>query len=140
MQVNLQSNDQESLAELERQINLLKSMELLSRARLFLYQSNFGLARGDVQVARDLLAEIQPDAPEPLDAEIAETILRLDLVLKNLPSFPVAASDDLDIAWQILLQGIPPQGIETSTPTPAAVPEGLYSPTPEPDATPTPTP
>jgi len=128
MQAGLQTSDEAAQADLERQINLLKSMELLSRARLFLYQSNFGLAGQDVQAARELLAEIQPGAPEPLDAEIAETLLRLDLVMKNLPSFPVAASDDLDIAWQILLQGIPPQGIETSTPTP------------EPDATPTPTP
>ena len=140
MMARMQAVDEESQAELERQINLLKSMELLSRARLFLYQSNFGLARQDVQVARDLLAEIQPNTTEPLDAEIAETLLRLDLVLQNLPSFPVVASDDLDIAWQILLSGIPPEGIEISTPTSLVTPESLLTPTSEPDATPTPTP
>lgn len=133
----LQALEEESRAELERQIDLLKSLELLSRARLFLYQSNFGLARQDVQAARDLLAEIQPDAPEPLDAEIAETLLRLELVLQNLPSFPVAASDDLDIAWQILLQGIPPQEAEMATPAAITTPESLSAPTPESSATPT---
>ena len=31
--------------ESRRQVELLRSMELLSRARLFLYQANYGLAR-----------------------------------------------------------------------------------------------
>ena len=140
LQTGIQASNGETQAELERQINLLKSMELLSRARLFLYQSNFGLAAQDVQTARDLLAETQPDSPEPLDEEIAETILRLDLVLKNLPAFPVVASDDLDIAWQILLTGIPSQGIETPTPASDAAPENLSTPMPEPESSPTPTP
>ncbi|HSG43822.1 MAG TPA: hypothetical protein VLA72_11755 [Anaerolineales bacterium] len=43
-------------------------------------------------------------------------IFRLDLVLKNLPAFPVAASNDLDIAWQILIDGYPVP--TTATPTP----------------------
>ena len=46
----------ESLTELTYQSNLLRAMELLSRARTFLYQSNFGLAKLDVQAARDVLA------------------------------------------------------------------------------------
>jgi hypothetical protein len=138
MQVSLQESDEATQAELERKVDMLKAMELLSRARLFLYQSNFGLAAQDVQVARDLLAEIQPDAPEPQDEEIAETIRRLDLVLENLPTFPVVASDDLDIAWHILLTGIPPQELET--PTPETAPESESTPATEPETTPTPTP
>jgi hypothetical protein len=104
---------------LDRQINLLKSMELLSRARLFMYESNFGLARQDVQIGRDLLAKIQPDAPRPLSDELKTVVQRLDMSLSNLPDFPVAASDDLDIAWQILLSGLPqatPTVIGTITP------------------------
>ena len=138
MQSTLQASDEESQAELERQIALLKSMELLSRARLFLYQSNFGLARQDVLFARELLAGIQPGAPEPFDEEIAAALLRLDLVLDNLPFFPVAASDDLNIAWQILLQGIPTQEPETATPEPVS--DETSTPTPALEATPTPTP
>ncbi|MGZ9235156.1 MAG: hypothetical protein ACXW4E_06495, partial [Anaerolineales bacterium] len=45
LQSELEAQNQEMSKELERQINLLKSMELLSRARLSLYQSNFGLAQ-----------------------------------------------------------------------------------------------
>jgi F0F1-type ATP synthase membrane subunit b/b' len=112
MQTELQTQNQANSAELKRQVNLLKGMELLSRARLFMYESNFGLARQDVQIAHDLLAKIQPEAPQPLGDELAAVVQRLDMVLSNLPDFPVAASDDLDIAWQILLTGLP-----TATPT-----------------------
>ena len=108
MQNKLQTQNEATSAELDRQINLLKGMELLSRARLFMYESNFGLAGQDVQIARDLLAKVQPDAPEPLAGDLEAVIQRLDLTLSNLPDFPVAASDDLDIAWQILLSGLPP--------------------------------
>ena len=145
MLVTLQSQNEAHSAELERQIKLLKSMELLSRARLFMYQSNFGLARQDVQSARDLLATVQPDAPEPLAEDLSAVILRLDLTLSNLPNFPVAASDDLDIAWQILISGVPeaqtsinetPALEVASTPTPLVT----STPAPQEAATPTPTP
>ncbi|MBI3174251.1 MAG: hypothetical protein HYZ25_11055 [Chloroflexi bacterium] len=131
MQKQLADQGEAANAELDRQVNLLRAMELLSRARLFMYQSNFGLAKVDVQTARDILADVQPTAPEPLAAELKEVLLRLDLTLSNLPSFPVAASDDLDIAWQVLLSGLPP-----TEPTPA--PTTTVEPPPQPSATPFP--
>lgn len=124
MQATLQEQNTAAGAELGRQISLLKSMELLSRARLFMYQSNFGLARQDVQSARDLLATIQPDAPRELADDLTAVLLRLDLTLSNLPDFPVAASDDLDIAWQILLSGLP-----EASPTASALPIPAFTPT-----------
>jgi hypothetical protein len=135
MQAKLESQNEANAAELNRQINLLKSMELLSRARLSMYQSNFGLAKQDVQIARDLLATLQPDAPESLGDELDAIVQRLDMVLSNLPNFPVAASDDLDIAWQILLAGLPqatPTSIKTPTPatTLSATPNTTFTPTP----------
>ena len=113
----------ESLVELSYQTNLIRALELLSRARLFLYQSNFGLARLDVQAARNILAKMQATAPESKQQDLAEAIFRLDLVLKNLPAFPVAASDDLDIAWQVLIDGYPVSATETPTPAPTATEE-----------------
>jgi hypothetical protein len=127
LQAELEEQNQAVSAELERQIDLLKVMELLSRARLSMYQSNFGLARQDVQIARDLLAKIEPAASGTETEELAAVLLRLDLVLANLPDFPVAASDDLDIAWQILLSGMP-EGTPTARVTPTPV--GSLSPTP----------
>jgi predicted RNase H-like nuclease (RuvC/YqgF family) len=127
LQSELEEQNQEVSAELERQIILLKAMELLSRARLSLYQSNFGLARQDVQIARDLLVTVQPDATESLAEELDAVVLRLDMTLSNLPDFPVAASDDLDIAWQILLAGLP-EVTSTASATPS--PAGTVSQTP----------
>ena len=124
MQSELEAQTEAASAELERQISLLKSMELLSRARLFMYQSNFGLARQDVQISRDLLATVQPNAPAALAADLEAVVLRLDMTLVNLPDFPVAASDDLDIAWQILLSGLPeatPTVTASLTPSAGAV-------------------
>jgi len=139
----LQAQNDATDAEVERQINLMKSMELLSRARLFMYQSNYGLARIDVQTARDLLAKVQPTAPADFADDLDEVIHRLDLTLANLPTFPVAASDDLDIAWQILLGGLPQPPAIPVTATPASetpIPEATATPTPsgtvEPTATP----
>ena len=137
MQSALKAQNQAVAAELERQVVLMKATELLSRARLYLYQSNFGLARQDVQAARDLLAGIRPDAPDTLAADLDAVFLRLDLALPNLPDFPVAASDDLDIAWQILIGGLPaPQPTASATP----VPDVTSTPTPQSTLQPTPTP
>jgi len=128
----------ESLTELTYQSDLLRAMELLSRARTFLYQSNFGLARLDVQAARDVLAEMQSSAPESKQKDLQEALFRLDLALKNLPDFPVAASDDLDIAWQVLLDGYPVVSpTQTPTPIPTTISEDTV--TPVFDSTPTPT-
>jgi uncharacterized coiled-coil protein SlyX len=137
---NITQEENKSLnAEMMRQIDLMKSMELLSRARLFMYQSNFGLARQDVQTARDLLVALQPTAPENLAGDLTEIIHRLDLTLSNLPAFPVAASDDLDIAWQVLLAGLPEVQATPVTETPAPA-EGTSTATPIPTLEPTATP
>jgi uncharacterized coiled-coil protein SlyX len=134
MQATLQAQSDAAGVELEQQVQLLKAMELLSRARLFMYQSNFGLAEQDVLIARNLLAALQPDAPESLADDLTAVILRLDLTLSNLPGFPVAARDDLDIAWQILLGGLPPaQPFSAGTP----IPDTTLTPTPAVSLTPT---
>jgi hypothetical protein len=139
MQSELQKQNEESTAEIQRRLDLLKAMELLSRARLFMYQSNFGLAKQDVQIARDVLAGIEPGGSESEAEELEAVLLRLDMTLTNLPDFPVAASDDLDIAWQILLTGLPqptPTLVGTITATP--LPFGFGTQTPAGTATRTP--
>jgi hypothetical protein len=127
MQAELQTQNESTSSELQRQIKVLKAMELMSRARLFMYQSNYGLSRQDVQIARDLLADVQLDAPASLAHDLDAVTRRLDLVLSSLPDFPVAASDDLDIAWQILLSGMPKVPVKTDA---TAVPGATLSATP----------
>jgi hypothetical protein len=121
MQSTLETDNKQINSTLDRQIKLLKGMELLSRARLFLYQSNFGLAKQDIQSARAIFAAMQTSAPELESKDLAEVVNRLDLAIARLPEFPVVASDDLDIVWQLLLQGIPQ--IPTMTATFTVTPE-----------------
>ena len=115
-----------ALSNLQSQINVSRTIELLSRARLYLSQSNFGLAKQDVQKARDLLFLLQKDLPDDKLINLQGAIARLDLALGNLPAFPVVAVDDVDIAWQLLVIGLPdfsaeaaPLESDTGTPIPA---------------------
>ena len=104
------------LLKLNHEIMMTRALDMLGRARLYLAQSNFGLAKEDVQSARDLLVTIKSETKDPL---LTQVIARLDLALGNLPAFPVVASGDLEIAWQLLMSGEPVNTI-TATPSPAA--------------------
>ena len=129
-----QTNDQTLLA-LDREVKLTRALDVLARARLYLAQSNFGLAKEDVQSARDLLADLEAGAQ---DEALVQAVERLDRALGNLPDFPVVASGDLEIAWQILLTGEPVAAdtpvptLTTTTATPEATPETPPSATPTP--------
>lgn len=129
----LQENNDKVLVELKHEVMLARAFDMLGRARLYLSQSNFGLAKEDVQGARDILFTL---ANETNDEALHQVVARLDLALGNLPQFPVVASGDLEIAWQILISGeasviatsTPTPFVETLTPTPSDIPS--VTPTP----------
>jgi len=125
----IQTSHDEVLLQLKREVMLTRILDILGRARLYLAQSNFGLAREDVKTARDLLVALQTETE---DEARGQAISRLDLALGNLPAFPVVAAGDLEIAWQILMSGEAPA---TTTPEPTVA----ITPTVEPtlEATPT---
>jgi hypothetical protein len=132
LESKIQKSQDETLLQLKHEVMYTRALDMLGRARLYLAQSNFGLAREDVKSARALLGTLQAENDsKTLDQAIA----RLDLVLGNLPGFPVVASGDLEIAWQILASGEAPV---TATPEPNATNTPSAKPTLE--ATPTATP
>lgn len=102
----LQGNDAPT-QRLARQIQLLRAMELLTRARIWLTQNNVGLAGDDVRLAREILAAVAEMAPAD-EADLAPIVARLDLALTDLRSSPVVAADDIEIAWQLLLDAMAP--------------------------------
>lgn len=139
LDAQLIDNNDKILLDLKHEVMMTRALDTLARARLYLAQSNFGLAKVDVQSARDLLAELQTETNDDL---LVQVISRLDLTLGNLPDFPVVAAGDLEIAWQILMSGKAPvlptvtftptaAAGETATPTPLPPPATL-SPTPTP--------
>ena len=121
MDATLAATDTAAAADVSRQVRLLMGMELMSRARLFMFQANYGLAEQDVQAARDILAGIADEASAAEAASISEAVRSLDRVLTALPAFPVAARDDLDIAWLALLGRVPTENA-SAEPSPTPVP------------------
>ncbi len=130
---------QKTLAAQEKPLTTLKNdlavvqvMELLTRSRVYLTQSNFGLAREDILTARQILLGLGDTAPAYQQAAVKSWLQRIDLALGNLPEYPVLAADDLEIAWQLMRMGLPPE--HTTTPTPTETPQD--TPTPSPTASP----
>jgi len=97
----------ELLAELSNQLSMTRGIELVSRSRLYLSESNFGLAKADLQAARDLLYTLLDKLPADQVGAMKTVIERIDMALEKLPSYPVVAANDVDTAWQYLVDGLP---------------------------------
>ena len=124
-----------ALETLERQVSLSRSIELLSRAQLHLSQSNFGLAKQDIENAIDLLLALETEMPKERAEALEPVLENLNLALDNLPEFPVIAVDSLNIAWQLLVNDLPElPDLLPVTETPEA---DIETPTPEIEPTPT---
>jgi len=141
--ISVQAAPIEALA---RDLQLLKAMELLTRSRLFFVQVNYGLATADVDAARTLVLELLATAPDPDVPMLSAVVGRLDAALANLPLAPTLAEADIELAWQLLVGGMPaddflpePEVVTdtvaeepTQTPTPEITPTPVPSPTPTP--------
>ncbi len=119
-----------SIASSLLDVQQLKVMELLTRARFDLYQNNLGLARQDIQSARDIVLVIQSQVPEDQSGSVTTILTQLASALDKLPAFPVAASDEIEGAWKLLVAGTANAG--------ANIPLAGITPTPGPSLTPTP--
>jgi len=134
LESQLEAGNDKTMLALKHEIMMTRVIDMLARARLYLAQSNFGLAKEDVQSASDLLSELQAEIDDDVLSLASE---RLDIALSNLPDFPVVASGDLEIAWQILITGQPVATITPETaPIMTVTPEGPLETTPS--ITPTP--
>lgn len=93
--------------QLNRQYQLLRVMELITRARFWMIENNLGLAAEDVTNARQILVVVLEEATEQED--LLPIIERIDQVLLELSDKPVIAADDLEIVWKLLIQATEPQ-------------------------------
>lgn len=134
LETRLEEGNDKTLLALKHEVMMTRVLDMLARARLYLAQSNFGLAKDDVQSARDLLAELQAESNNDI---LAQAGVRLDMALSNLPEFPIVASGDLEIAWQILVTG---ESVATPTLQPSPIPTVTLTPVPTLEATPSATP
>jgi len=138
--VNSTEAGESPLQELRNELQLVKAMELLTRSRVYLVEDNLGLAQQDVSAARLLLAKMGGDVPSYQVKPLAAIIARLDAALSNLPSKPVLAAEDLEVAWQLLRDGLPGEATPQPTPTIGTGTPAAMGVTETPTTTPTPIP
>ena len=166
--INAQLEAKDALDHLRNEIKMLKVMELITRARVSIGQENIGLVRDDLQAAIDILVDLGPEVTAEQASYLDDISQRLSFAIENISESPDLVDEDLEVAWQMLLKGLPDEtdGIEegktqeqleegdqvstpspspTNTPTPTLVIPGgqeklTLSPSPTPTATVTPTP
>lgn len=116
------------------EIELLKVLDLLSRANQFLLHSNYGQAEEILQSAVIELTDLQERLPGFQQDAISNILDLVEQTIIDLPGKPTLAAEKLELAWQLGITGLPKLGygeyIDTVTPTPYL----------NPDLTPTPTP
>lgn len=105
--VKLEETDTPS-AKLSRQLQLIKAMELITRARFWFIQDNLGKARDDIQSAKEVVELVQSDGAESEVEILAGIVERLDQALLAVELTPIVAADDLEIVWQLLILATEP--------------------------------
>lgn len=109
-------------SSINQDLDLLRILELLSRANQFLLHSNFGQAEEALLAARLDLLNLQESLPYYQRELISNMLNLVDQVIADLPSKPALAAEKLDLAWQLGINGLPQLDEEgysgTITPTP----------------------
>ncbi len=101
---NLLSSEDLPTQRITRDLQLLRVMTLLTRARVSLNQVNLGLAQGDMLAARDILASIAVEEDVQVEPpSVTAALARLDAALASVLSNRAVAEEELEICWQYLL-------------------------------------
>ena len=113
---------QSNSSSINRDLDLLRILELLSRANQFLLHSNFGQAEETLLAAKLDLLNLQESLPD-FQRELISNMLNLvDQAIIDLPAKPALAAEKLELAWQLGISGLPQLDREgytgTITPTP----------------------
>ena len=95
--------EQIPVAVLQNELTLVKAMELLTRAQQSLLHNNYGLAQDDLQSAIELLSSLQGKVSDMQKDRVSTVIQHLEATSDHLPNSPRLASNELEIAWQILI-------------------------------------
>ena len=100
---------------------------------------NLGLAEDDIRTAHQLITNLDVEDHQ-LEAKSA-VIIHLELALDNLPGSPILTAENLELAWQLLKNGLPDSSFteESVTITPDSG-NAQVTPTNTPTLTVTPTP
>ncbi len=101
------------LTEVKNDLQLLRSMEYLTRARLFLSLSNLEEAETNLQDSLELLTILGAEVPDHQQDALEQINAYLSEALQALPDSPVRAADQLDGAWVLIKRGLPDESGES---------------------------
>ncbi len=108
--------------QFQYQLQLVRTMSLLTRARVSLIHDNLGLASEDISAAADVLnAMLEQGTPEEIDT-LESIVKRLELALDDVRQSPVIAADELEIAWKLLIEATDYSVLPAATVTPTVQP------------------
>lgn len=93
------------IEQIQEQIQLLRVMELVTRARMWIIQDNLGKATEDLTIAKEALDSLDAALD---DGSLTPIVERLDQILFEIPLSPVIAADDLEIVWKLLILATAP--------------------------------
>jgi uncharacterized phage infection (PIP) family protein YhgE len=93
------------IEQIQGQIQLIRVMELVTRARMWIIQDNLGKATDDLTSAKEALETL--DATSEIGS-LVPIIERLDQILFEISLSPVIAADDLEIVWELLILATAP--------------------------------
>lgn len=111
----------DDLEKLTQEVKMLKALELLSRSRLHFLNADYGMAETDLQNALRVLADLQVAGLAPKIDMYEEAMNRLKQAGRNLPASPNVAENDLETAWDLLVEILtnPVEEMQAPTPTPS---------------------
>jgi TolA-binding protein len=128
------------LEALKQEVKMLKALELLSRSRLHFLNADYGLAEKDLQNAYRVLTDLQVAGLAPETEMYNEAMSRLQQAGRHLPASPRIAENDLETAWDLLVEILtnPGEEKEAATPTSALTTFATFTAFPTYTSTPTP--
>jgi hypothetical protein len=95
--------------QLLRQLQLIRVMELVNRARTWLVQGNFGLAAQQIATGMESVEVlIEMAEEEGLKSDLMAISDHLSSAEERLRISPVVADNELEIAWRLLLEATAP--------------------------------
>jgi chromosome segregation ATPase len=93
-----------TIEALGQRMEILRLMQLVSQARLSISEDNLGQATTDLEAAIAALSDLTSAAEDGGTAALEDVARRLDLAQQELKTNPTVAADDLDIAWELLVE------------------------------------
>jgi len=113
---------------IQNDLSLLKVIDLLTLANQYLLHADYGQAKNELHLVRDELILLQESSPGHYQSTILQILELVDDGIDDLPENYSLASEKVQLARQMAIQGFPDSASGTITPTPYLTP--FSTPTP----------